>query len=91
MEAFGEWGRKTNLKDNFGNISHCAVCQSIYHWAKQCPHRRQEKDDNIKVTLFKKKHNCFITKFAGETMNGAKHDSGCTQNVCLGLIVIQDH
>ena len=26
MESFGEWGRKTNLNDNFGNISHCAVC-----------------------------------------------------------------
>ena len=32
-ESFDKWGRKTNPKDNFGNISCCAVCQSIYHWA----------------------------------------------------------
>ena len=49
-ESFDKWGRKTNPmpKDNFGNISCCAVCQSIYHWAKQCPDRHQEENDNIK-------------------------------------------
>ena len=82
-ESFDKWGRKTNPKDNFGNISCCAVCQSIYHWAKQCPDRRQEEDDNIKVFLFSKEiHDYYITKFVGETMNGAVLDSGCTQNVC---------
>ena len=53
-KSFDKWGRKTNLKDNFGNISRCAVCQSIYHWAKQCPDRRREEDNNIKVTIFKR-------------------------------------
>ena len=28
-ESFDKWGRKTNRKDDFGNISCCAVCQSI--------------------------------------------------------------
>ena len=38
------------LKDSkyIQNNSCCAVCQSIYHWAKQCPDRHQEENDNIK-------------------------------------------
>ena len=30
-KSFDKSGRKSNLKDNFGNISRCAVCHSIYH------------------------------------------------------------
>ena len=82
-ESFDKWQRKTNPKDNFGNISRCAVCQSIYHQAKQCSDKHREGDDNIKVTLFSKEiHDCYITKFVGETMNGAVLNSGRTQNVC---------
>ena len=51
-------------------------------------HKDAKKRMITSKSLYLKKNNCFITKFAGETMNGAKHDSGCTQNVCLGLIVI---
>ena len=75
--------KKDQLKDNFGNISRCAVYQSIYHWAKQCPDRCREGDANIKVTLFSKEiHDFYITKFAGETMNGAVLYNGCTRNGC---------
>ena len=58
------------------------MCQSTYHWAKQCLDKRREEDDNIKVTLFSKEiHDCYITKFVGEIMNGAVLDSECAQNV----------
>ena len=76
-------GRKTNKKDNFGNISRCAVWKSIYHWTKKCPDKRREEDDSIKITLFLKEiHNCYIAKFVGQTINGSALDSGFTQNFC---------
>ena len=30
---------RLNPRDERGNISQCAVCKSIYHWAKECPHK----------------------------------------------------
>ena len=34
-----QWGnnKKLNPKDGNGKISHCMVCGSIYHWARECP------------------------------------------------------
>ena len=61
-ESFDKWGRKTNPKDNFGIVSHCAVCQSIYHWAKQCRERPLEEDDSIKVILISREIHDYITK-----------------------------
>ena len=31
-----------------GKISRCAVCQSIYHWAKDCPHNESNKNQGNK-------------------------------------------
>ena len=90
-KSFYKWGRKTNPKNNFGNITCCTVCQSINQWVKKFPDTCQEEDDNIKVTLLSKEINdCYITKFLGETMNGAILNNGCTRLfvVWLGLIVI---
>uniref|UniRef100_A0AAV2MI21 CCHC-type domain-containing protein n=1 Tax=Knipowitschia caucasica TaxID=637954 RepID=A0AAV2MI21_KNICA len=32
----------TNPLDKYGKRTRCAVCQSTYHWAKDCPHRRND-------------------------------------------------
>ena len=32
--------------DRYGRRTKCAVCQSLYHWAKDCPH----KNDHAKLT-----------------------------------------
>ena len=59
------------------------MCQSIYHWAKQCLDKCREEDHNIKVTLFSKEiHDGYITKFVGETVNGGALDSGSTKSIC---------
>ena len=34
---FDKWGQKTNPLDKSENISRCAIYQSIYHWANDCP------------------------------------------------------
>ncbi|XDV39471.1 hypothetical protein PO909_008715, partial [Leuciscus waleckii] len=53
----------TNPLDKYGRRSKCAVCQSTYHWAKDCPHKDtactrtvcgQEWLDNYSTVLQKK-------------------------------------
>ena len=45
-----KWGRKTNPLNGSGKISTCTICQSIYHWFRECPHKieddREEKQVN---------------------------------------------
>ena len=51
--------RKQNPINTFsGKISRCAVCQSIYHWAKDCPHNESNKNQENKVTLFTQEAQC---------------------------------
>lgn len=33
----------TNPLDKFGKRSRCAICQSTFHWAKDCPHKKSEQ------------------------------------------------
>ena len=44
--------RKQNPINTYGRVSRCAVCQSIYHWAKDCPHNEWNKNPENKITLF---------------------------------------
>ena len=75
--------RKENPVNTYGKVSRCAVCQSIYHWAKECPHNETNKIHENKVTLFTQEaEKCFIQNFLGETLNLAVLDSGCTKTVC---------
>ena len=62
----------------------CAICQSIYHWANDCPNKvKEEQSSHVKITLFTQDiHKCYIEKFAGETLNCAVLDSQCTKDVC---------
>ena len=64
-EDYDQWGQKTNPLDKSGNISCCAICQSIYHWANDCPNNvKQEQSSHVKITLFTQDiHKCYIEKF----------------------------
>ena len=44
--------KRTNLVGADGKPSHCAVCQSIYHWASQCPEIHQNQKGNDQSTHF---------------------------------------
>ena len=76
-------GDKKNPLDKSGNILHCAICQSIYHWANDWPNKvKEEQSSHVKITLFTKDiYKCYIEKFVGETLNCAVLDSGWTKNV----------
>ena len=43
---FDKWGQKTNPLDKSENISRCAIYQSIYHWANDCPNKVEEDPPN---------------------------------------------
>ena len=76
-------GKKKNPLDKLGCISRCAICQSIYHWANDCPNKVKENStNNVKITLFAQDvHSYYIEKFVGETLDCAVLDTGCTKNV----------
>ena len=82
-ENYDKFGQKTNPLDKSGRISRCVICKSIYHWANDCPNKVQDTSDDVNITLFSQEmHECYMTKFVGETLNCAVLDSGCTKNVC---------
>ena len=80
-----KWGRKTNPLNSSGKISKCTICQSMYHWFRECPHRVDDdsEEKQIKLTLFNDElYNSYINKFVGETLNHAVLHSRCTKTVC---------
>ena len=42
----------THSRNQFGNTSKCNICESIFHWAKDCPdaHRSQNEDKRVYQT-----------------------------------------
>ena len=56
----------------------------MYHyWANDCPDKVQDTWDDVNITLCSQEmHECYMTKFVGETLNSAVLDSGCTKSVC---------
>ena len=83
-ENYNQQGQKTNPLQKSGNISCCAICSSIYHWANDCPNNvKEEQSSHVKITLFTQDiHKCYTEKFIGETLNCAVLDSECTENAC---------
>ena len=72
-----------NPVNSSGNIRKCSICQSIYHWFRDCPHKVDDTSTQVKLSLFTDEvYNCYINKFVGETLNHAVLDSGCTKTVC---------
>ena len=43
--------KKINPKNNFGNTSHCAICQSIYHGARKCPDKYGKSNISSRVII----------------------------------------
>ena len=80
----------TNPLDKFGKRSRCAICQSTFHWAKDCPHRKNEdvritEDVNVEecnITLFTKASMSDSEIFLAESLGSAIIDTACTRTVC---------
>ena len=77
--------QKNNSINSNGKISKSTICQLIYHWFRECPHRVQDDSEKkqVKLILFNDELcNSYKNKFVGETLNHAVIDSGCTKTVC---------
>ena len=58
------------------------ICDSIFHWARDCLHRSETHDELPKVQLCSEEiHDCYIEQFVEESLNSLILDSGCTKTV----------
>ena len=85
--------KKTNPLNRYGYPTKCAVCQSIYHWAKKCPDKaesakvveHEERDthvENCNFTLFTNDNGIDHEIFVNEAFGSAVIDTACTKTVC---------
>ena len=98
QNARGESG-KFNPPGPNGNPSRCNVCGSVMHWARDCPHTVNSKnnkpdfdenayDTNIVLINIDKKEGNEEKTLLGETVGAMVLDSGCSRSVC-GLVWYQ--
>ena len=74
----GTTTRKKNPLDRYGRITKCSICQSIYHWVRDCPDR---DEDNISL-FTNEEERSQLPQFLQETINCAILDCGCVKSVC---------
>jgi hypothetical protein len=82
----------TNPLNKYGKRTRCAICQSVFHWAKNCPDKKMEsvnvaesENDHVEsvhITLFSKEDMTDHEIFVIETSASAVIDTTCTQTVC---------
>ena len=80
-------GRQLNPLGSDGYISRCMICQSVCHWANQCPHayENQQKYGEVSITMYKTdftKYKEEMSVLVGETWSMAVIDSGASSTVC---------
>lgn len=82
----------TNPLNRYGRRSKCAVCQSKFHWAKDCPHRGEQvklteesntnDTEECNITLYTKELPTEAEIFMTECFGPAIIDTACTRTVC---------
>ena len=71
-------GQKINPIGFNGKPNKCKICESILHYAKDCPHKRPSEEN---ITLFIDPREEEMCLFTSEARNSAVLDSGCTSTV----------
>ena len=82
--------RKKHPVNNDGEVSHCNVCGSIFHWASRCPdayaYEVSQEPEEVHITLFESSSYDLsdgkMKDFVGETLSSAVLGTGCTKTVC---------
>ena len=83
----------SNPLDRYGRRTKCAICQSTFHWAKDCPHKAEHvkmteetaeagKIEECNITLFSKESLSDTEIFMVEALGSAVIDTACTRTVC---------
>ncbi|CAC5376987.1 unnamed protein product [Mytilus coruscus] len=76
-----------------GNISRCRICNSKFHFVKDCPHKQldvnltehesDESNETLNITLFTSAQEFKpLTVFVAEAYNAAVIDTACSKTVC---------
>jgi len=63
-------------------MTKCNVCQSINHWADQCPDREKDDVSYLVHELVLHSEDNALQSLLSETWNSAVLDTGATNNVC---------
>ena len=85
--------RGTNPFDRNGRRTKCAICGSVFHWAKDCPHKHkkqeeikmtdaEENEEKCNLALFTKEHKPENEILLTESFGCAIIDTACTKTVC---------
>ena len=81
--AKGNQRSMNRIDSNTGKPSKCVVCESIFHWAADCPDSHENRRKDVNIQLFTKNTKSeYMEIFVSETLNSALLDSGCTSTVC---------
>ena len=80
----------TNPLNRFGKRTKCAICQSVFHWAKNCPEKNsvnitehsEETVEDCNLTLLTKEQPSANEIFVLESSGTAIIDTACTRTVC---------
>ena len=70
--------KKKNPVDRYGRITRCSVCQSIYHWVRDCP----DKEEDYIGLFTNEEQRLHMPQLLQETINCAILDCGCVKTVC---------
>lgn len=86
--------RKLNPPDASGQPSRCLICDSRYHWARNCPHSYEsafqesevnEMPETVHLSLLGtdlKQYHKNLDMLLGESLGSVVLDSGCSKTVC---------
>ena len=72
----------TNPLDRQGRRTKCAICSSVFHWVKDCPHKdvkyvEEDQEDECNLVMFTNETQIFMT----EAFGTAILDTVCTRTV----------
>lgn len=95
------YGNPTNRFGGPSRSQGCRICQSIFHWQRDCPHK--DKTESVNVSEETDVEQCNLTLFTqdkikmtanevfvAEVKNAAVIDTACTRTVC-GEKWLQDY
>ena len=72
---------KKNPVDRYGRVTKCSICESIFHWVRDCPEKESEKEDQI--SLFSNEiQKTYLPQFLQKTINYAILYCGFVKSVC---------
>ena len=85
---------KLNPLNKFGKTARCVICQSVYHWKRDCPHKAEQAhltDQCNEEPEVEECHLALFTKsatpsayeiFTVESFGAAILDTACSKTVC---------